>query len=311
VSGRVLVSGASGFIGAALVPALLRTGYTVRAAVRGPATASIPKGVETVPIPDLSEPIDWRPALEGVECVVHMAGIAHVGGKLGAGMYDRVNHLATANLAAACARAGVRRFVFLSSLRAQSGAAAPGILTERDEPRPTEPYGVSKLKAEAAVRSSDVAWTILRPAVVYGPSVKGNLASLLRIASTPWPPPFGCFSNRRSLLALENLVAAIDLALTSDACVRETFLVADLHALTLAEIVAALRAGTGKSPSLLPVSPSLFKAGLTAIGRTDIWERLGGDLVGDPSKLIGAGWRPDPDTVSALARMAATHRARA
>ena len=84
MSGRVLVTGASGFVGAALVPALLRTGYTVRAAVRRPATASLPKGVETVAIPDLSVPIDWRPVLEGVESVVHMAGIAHVGGKLGA-----------------------------------------------------------------------------------------------------------------------------------------------------------------------------------------------------------------------------------
>ena len=142
------------------------------------------------------------------------------------------------------------------------------------------------------------------------PAVKGNLASLLRIAATPWPPPFARFSNRRSLLAIENLVAAIELALTSDACVRETFLVADPHALTLAEIVSALRAGAGRSPALLSVPPSIFETGLKAIGRSDIWERLGGSLVVDPSKLIGAGWRPDPDTASGLARMAAAHRAR-
>jgi nucleoside-diphosphate-sugar epimerase len=173
-----------------------------------------------------------------------------------------------------------------------------------------EPYGISKLNAEAAVRSSGVPWTILRPAIVYGPGVKGNLASLLRIASAPWPPPFQRFTNRRSLLALDNLVAAIELALTQDACVRETFLVADPHAVTLAEIVAALRAGAGRSPSLLPVPPKIFKAGLKAIGRSDIWERLGGSLVVDPSKLIGAGWQPDLDTASGLLRMAAAHRAR-
>jgi nucleoside-diphosphate-sugar epimerase len=310
VTGRVLVTGASGFIGTALVPALLRTGYAVRATTRGRAAALIPKGAERVSIPDMGEPIDWRPALESVDCVVHMAGIAHVGGRLGADVYDRVNHAATAELVAACARAGVRRFVFLSSLRAQSGAAVAGIQTERDEPRPTEPYGISKLKAEVAVRSSGAPWTILRPAIVYGPSVKGNLASLLRIAATPWPPPFARFANRRSLLALENLVAAIALALTQDACVSETFLVADPKALTLAEIVAALRKGAGRSPRLFPVPPAIFETGLKAIGRTDIWERLGGDLVVDPSKLIGAGWRPDPDTAAGLARMAAAHRAR-
>jgi UDP-glucose 4-epimerase len=154
-----------------------------------------------------------------------------------------------------------------------------------------------------------VAWTILRPAIVYGPGVKGNLASLLRIASAPLPPPCARFSNRRSLLALDNLIAAIELALTMDTCVRETFLVADPHALTLAEIVSALRAGAGRSPALLPVPPSIFETGLKAIGRSDIWERLGGDLVVDPSKLIAAGWRPGRDTASGLARMAAAHRA--
>ena len=128
-------------------------------------------------------------------------------------VYDRVNHLATADLAAACVRAGVRRFVFLSSLRAQSGAAAPGDLTERDEPRPTEPYGISKLKAEAAVRSMCRGRSCGRRSSMV-PAVKGNLASLLRVAATPWPPPFARFTNRRSLLALENLVAAIELALT-------------------------------------------------------------------------------------------------
>jgi nucleoside-diphosphate-sugar epimerase len=115
VSGRMLVTGASGFVGAALVPALLRTGYTVRAVVRRHTPASLPKDVETFSISDLSEPIDWRAALEGVKSVVHMAGIAHVGGKLGPEVYNRVNHIATAEIALACARAGVRRFVFLSS----------------------------------------------------------------------------------------------------------------------------------------------------------------------------------------------------
>ena len=154
--------------------------------------------------------------------------------------------------------------------------AAPGILTERDEPRPTEPYGISKLKAEAAVRSSQAAWTILRPAIIYGPGVKGNLASLLRIAATPWPPPFARFTNRRSLLALENLVAAIELALAEDACVRETFLVADPHALTLAEIVTALRVGAGRC------------AGAAFRSAVNLRDRSQGNR---PLRHLGAPWR--------------------
>jgi UDP-glucose 4-epimerase len=262
-------------------------------------------GVEIVPVFDFTRPVDWGPMLSGVDWVVHLAGIAHVGPKVDPAIYDRVNHIATAELAAACARAGVRRLVFLSSVRAQSGAAAKNVLRETDEPRPTEAYGRSKLEAEAAVRFCDVAWTILRPAMVYGPGVKGNLASLMRLAASPWPLPFASFANLRSLVSIDNLVAAITFVLGEEACARETYLVADPSPVTFAEIVAALRLGTGRRPRLFPVPPAAFKAGLKLIGRADVWERLGGTLVADPGKLIAAGWRPDPDTKAALARMAA------
>lgn len=310
MSERVLVTGASGFIGAPLVKALARVGKAVRAATRHPAAVSLPKGVEVVAVPDFGQSVDWGPILSGVDAVVHLAGIAHVGPKLDPSVYNRVNHVATAALAAACVQAGVRRFVFLSSVRAQSGAAARCVLSEADDPQPTEPYGRSKLQAESAVRSCEVAWTILRPAIVYGPGVRGNLASLVQIAATPWPLPFAGFTNLRSLLSLENLVAAIMLVLAEDACVRETYLVADPKPLTLAEIVTALRLGAGRPPRLFSVPPSVFEAGLKLIGRADIWERLGGALVADPAKLISAGWRPDPDTKSGLAHMAASYRER-
>jgi UDP-glucose 4-epimerase len=303
VSERILVTGASGFVGTALVAALMRAGHAVLAATRHPEAASLPRGVEAVAVPDFRQSIDWTPMLAGVGSVVHLAGIAHVGTNADPAVYDRVNHIATADLAAACAQAGVRRLVFLSSVRAQCGAAATHVLCEADEPRPGEAYGRSKLMAEAAVRAHAPAWTILRPAMVYGPGAKGNLAHLMRLAALPMPLPFAGFSNVRSVLGLENLVAAIAFVLGEEACARETYLLADPEPLALAEIVAALRCGAGGRPRLFPMPPEVFELGFKLIGRADIWQRLGGSLAVDPSKLISAGWQPDPDTRAGLGRM--------
>jgi UDP-glucose 4-epimerase len=300
----VLVTGASGFVGKALVASLLRQGRPVRAATRNPAAQSMPQGAEVVAVTDLAEPVDWWPLLDGVEAVVHLAGIAHVGPDVDPDLYDRVNHVATANLVAACAEAGVRRFVFMSSVRAQSGPAAPHVLSECDEPQPSEPYGASKLQAEGAVQDSGVPWTILRPVMVYGPGVKGNLARLARLAASPWPLPFASVRARRSLVSVDNLIAAISFALTAPAALGEVFLVADPEPVSLPEILAALRRGAGRRPGLLPVPPALLQALLKLAGRADIWERLGGDLVVDPGKLIAAGWQPQGDTLGGLAQLA-------
>jgi UDP-glucose 4-epimerase len=304
VNERVLVTGAAGFVGAALTASLLRVGCAVRAATRDPERANLPKGAEVAALPDLQGAVDWAPLLEGIGPVVHLAGIAHVGPRADPALYDRVNHAATAELAAACATSGVRRLVFLSSVRAQSGPAAAHVLKETDPPRPSEAYGRSKLEAERAVRAAAVPSTILRPALVYGPGVKGNLALLKRIAASPWPLPFARFDSRRSLLGLDNLVAAILHVLAAEATSGETYLVADPGAVTLAEILSALRQGAGRPPRLFPLPPSVFEAPLKLAGRADVWERLGGALIVDPGKLIAAGWRPDPDTLGGLERLA-------
>lgn len=304
MSGRVLVTGASGFVGKALVASLLREGRPVRAAIRNPEAQSIPEGAGAVAIPDLAEAVDWWPLLDGVDAVVHLAGIAHVGPDVDPELYDGVNHIATASLVAACAEAGVRRFVLMSSVRAQSGPAAPHVLSERDEPQPSEPYGASKLQAEAAVQDSGVPWTILRPVMVYGPGVKGNLARLVRLAASPWPLPFASLRARRSLVSVDNLIAAISFALTAPAALGEVFLVADPEPVSLPEILAALRRGAGRRPGLLPFPPALLHALLGLAGRDDVWKRLGGDLVVDPGKLIAAGWQPQGDTLGGLAQLA-------
>jgi UDP-glucose 4-epimerase len=300
---RILVTGASGFIGRALVTELAGAGHTVRAAMRQPADV-FPRSVEVVAVSDLTRPVEWRALLSRVEIVVHLAGIAHTGPGIAEEAYDRVNRLATAELANAAYAIGIRHLVFISSIRAQCGPTAASVLRETDVPQPTDAYGRSKLAAEEAVRAANVPHTILRPALIYGPGVKGNLARLIEVAQTSWPLPLGLCRNRRSLLARGNLIGAIHLALQSPSARNQTFIVADPTPLTLAEIVTALRAGQGRSAGLLPVPSPLLALALKAAGRNDEWQRLGGTLIADPSKLMAAGWKPTIDTFAGLKEMA-------
>ena len=299
---RILVTGASGFIGRALVEGLANAGHTVRAAMRQPADV-FPRSVEVVAVSDLTRPVEWRALLKGMETVVHLAGIAHAGSGIAEDAYDRVNRLATAELAAAAKAVGIGHLVFVSSIRAQNGPSAAATLSEADPPQPTDPYGRSKLAAEDALRSAGVPHTILRPVLIYGPGVKGNLARLMDIARTPWPLPFGLCRNRRSLLARQNLIEAIHFALQAPAARDQTYIVADPVPLTLAEIVGALRAGTGRSPGLLPVPPALIALAAKTMGRDEEWQRVGGGLVADPAKLLAAGWKPSVETKAGLAAM--------
>jgi len=300
---RILVTGASGFVGRALVEDLATQGHRVRAAMRQPADI-FSRTVEVVAVSDLARPLEWRPLLADMDAVVHLAGIAHITSGIADDLYDRVNRAATAALASAAARDRIQRLVFVSSIRAQAGPAADHPLTEADAPHPVDAYGRSKLAAENAIRAAHLPFTILRPALIYGPGVKGNLADLVRLARSPWPLPLGALRNRRSLLARDNLVAAIHLALATPAMMNETYVVADPAPLTLAEIVGALRAGQGRGPRLIPVPPSMLALAFRAAGRAHLWDRIGGNCIIAPTKLLAAGWRPTTDTRAGLAAMA-------
>jgi nucleoside-diphosphate-sugar epimerase len=300
---RVLVTGASGFVGRALVPALVTSGYDVRAAVRHTPAPFAPP-VEVATQGDLGAYVDWQPLMAEVDFVVHLAGIAHTGSGVTEARYDCVNHLATAALAEAARTTRVKRVVFVSTIRAQTGPRSGYILTEADAPRPTDPYGHSKLAAEIALARSGADFTVLRPVLVYGPGVKGNLRALVRLATLPVPLPCGAFPNLRSVLSVYNLVAAIAHVLRHAASGGQTYVVADLQPVSLADIVTALRAGLGKAPRLLAVPPGLIRLGLTVLGRSRTWDQLEGQLVVDPDKLITAGWRPDLHTTAGLAAMA-------
>jgi UDP-glucose 4-epimerase len=307
----VLVTGASGFVGRPLVGALARAGYTVRAATRK-QTASFPGGVERVLVPDFTEPVGWEPVVRGVDTVVHAAGLAHADtSEIPEARFDRINRVATEELCAAAARAGVRRIVFVSSIRAQVGPSATHPLQETDEPRPTDAYGRSKLAAETAVRACGVPFTILRPVVIYGPNARANIRSLVRLAKLPLPLPFAGLTSRRSLLGVDNLISVVLFALATPATAGETFLVADPHPATIQEIFTMLRRAQGRPPGLIHVPANVIRVALAAVGCGPLWHRIGRELVVDTGKLEAAGWRPPLDTYSGLALSMPDRRTRA
>jgi UDP-glucose 4-epimerase len=253
---------------------------------------------------DLAAPRNMSNALAGVQAVIHSAGLAHGMSGLPEDDYRAINTEATVALARAAARAGARRFVFLSSIRAQSGPAAQEVLTEELEPQPTDAYGRSKLDAERGLTETAIDWAALRPVLVYGPGVKGNMAALLKLAQLAVPLPLGALSGRRSLLSVENLVEAIDVVLRADGPLRRPFIAADPDPLTIPEMIAALRQGLGRKPGLVPVPPVLLRQGLRLFGYGEAYERLAASLVADPRALTALGWRPPVATRDGLAALA-------
>jgi nucleoside-diphosphate-sugar epimerase len=300
MAGCVLVTGASGFIGSALVPALAMAGWRVRAASRNPKPVAAGSAIEPVVLPDLADSFDWAPLLQDVTHVVHLAGIAHASPSTAEDRFMKINGESVGALAEA---AGERRLIFLSSVRVLAGASADHTLQETDGPAPSDAFTRSKLAAERRLAESGTDWTVLRAAAVYGKGVKANLGALMMAARTSMPLPFGALDNRRSLLALDNLISAIRFVLGSDAASRESFLVADPEPIAMAEFVERMRESLGKSGNLVRIPERAIKRVLASFGREDDFERLSGNLVVDIGKLRGIGWTPPLTTAEGIRRM--------
>ena len=298
----IALTGATGFIGQHLLRKLPKHGHRLRVLLRRPA--SVPSKTASAVIGDLARPQNMAAALADVDAVIHSAGLAHAMSGLPEDDYRLLNTQATIGLARAAQRAGARRFVFLSSIRAQSGPTADRVLTEELPPQPTDAYGRSKLAAEQGLKELDLDWVALRLVLVYGAGVKGNMAQLLKLARAPYPLPLGALGAPRSLLALDNLVTAVDAVLAAPQPLRRPLIVADPEPLTIPDMITAMRRGLGRRPGLIPVPPRLLEMALRATGRDEVYQRLAGKLVAAPSALVRLGWTPavsSPDGLAALA----------
>lgn len=298
----IALTGATGFIGRHLLSELPKRGYRMRVLLRRPD--QVPEGASSAVIGDIASPQNMAAALRDVDMVIHSAGLAHAMSGQPENDYRTINTEATIKLAQAAERAGVKRFVFLSSIRAQSGPVAKGVLTEEMEPHPTDPYGRSKLEAEKGLSQLGLDWAALRPVLVYGPGVKGNMAALLKLSQTPWPLPLGGLRGQRSLLSLDNLTAALDTLLEAPGPLRRAFIAADPEPVTVPEIVAAFRKGFGRRPGLIPVPSFMLGAAASLMGRGEAYERLSGSLVASPEALRRIGWQPVNSTRDGLAELA-------
>jgi len=298
------LTGSTGFIGQYLLRELPKRGHRLRVLLRRPAT--VPMEAASAIIGDLARPQNMSAALADVDAVIHSAGIAHAMSGVPEDDYRVLNTEATIALAAAAGHAGVKRFVFLSSIRAQCGPSAATVQTEATEPQPTDAYGKSKLAAERGLAGLGIDWVALRAVLVYGPGVKGNMARLMRLARSPYPLPLRGLGGRRSLLGLENLTGAIEAVLAASGPLRRPMIVADDEPLTVAEMIAAMRQGVGRSPGMLRLPDALVRRALHALGRGEIYERLAGSLVVDASALRALGWRPAVAARAGLAELMRT-----
>lgn len=256
---------------------------------------------------------DWSLALKNVSVVIHLAARVHVMREEATDslpLYRQVNAAGTLNLARQAASVGVRRFVFLSSIKVNGEETPVGRpFTEEDIPAPCDPYAISKFEAEQDLRSlaaeTGMEVVIMRPPLVYGPGVRANFLAMLKWLKKGMPLPLGSINNRRSLLGLDNLIDLIVTCLEHPAAANQTFLVADGEDLSTTELVKRLGDGLGRPARLIPMPDWLLKAGAAAVGKRNIAARLCGSLQVDISKARRLlGWTPPVSLDEGLRRTA-------
>jgi nucleoside-diphosphate-sugar epimerase len=310
--GVSLVTGATGFVGRSLLRSLEADGVPVRAALRTPPSPAAEPLAHSV-VGDIGDATEWGPALDGVDVVFHLAARVHVMKDRSADPladFRRVNVLGSERLAHAAVRAGVRRIVFASTVKVLGEETAPDrAFDDASVPAPADPYSVSKLEAEAALRAAcagRVELVVLRPPLMYGADAKGNLPSLMKAVAAGVPLPLGSVRNRRSMLSVDNFVDALRLAATSPAAAGGAFLVCDGEDLSTPELVRRIGRAVNRPARLWPVPPALLERAARLVGAGDRIRRLTGSLRIDATGFRAAtGWTPRGSVDDGLAAMAA------
>lgn len=310
---RVLITGATGFVGARLLSTVVKSDrYEVVAAVRA-ADFIPPTGVKAVKVDGLRSDTDWAQALEGVDAVVHCAARVHVMNETAQDPlveFRKVNVEGTLNLARQAIDAGVKRFVFVSSIKVNGEGTAPGKpYAPEDQAAPQDPYGVSKMEAEQALRElaieTGLEVVVIRPVLVYGPGVKANFLNMMRWLDKGVPLPLGAIHNRRSLVAIDNLVDLIIVCIDHVAAANETFLVSDGEDVSTTQLLTRMARALDVKSRLLPIPAGLISLAARMLGRQSISQRLCGSLQVDISKNNSLlGWTPPIGIDAALKQTA-------
>jgi nucleoside-diphosphate-sugar epimerase len=301
----VLVTGADGFVGKALCRRLLEAGYAPRAALRSDASwpalhAAVPGFNDFAVIGDLGANPNLSYAFENVAAVVHLAARVHVMNDTARNPlheFRRVNVGGTAALAHAAAAEGVRRFVFVSTVKVNGESTARRPFTERDLPAPQDPYAVSKWEAEEALRGvsaeTGLEVAIIRSPLVYGPGVRANFLRLMRLVERGLPLPLPDTNNRRSLIGVENLADCLVRCVTHSAAANQTFMVSDGEDVSTRELLVRMAPLLGRSARFLPVPELILRLAARLVGKRSAIDRLLGSLEIDSSKVRRTlDWEP-------------------
>ncbi|MGQ0537432.1 MAG: UDP-glucose 4-epimerase family protein [Gemmatimonadaceae bacterium] len=304
------MTGAAGFVGSALITRLIASGtHTVRAVVRSESRA-LPPNIERA-VRDVGPQTDWVPVVRGIDTVVHLAARVHKMRDTASdplAEFRYVNTSGTLNLARHAVAANVRRFVFLSSIKVNGET---GSFREADAAAPADAYGLSKYEAEQGLKAiaaeTGMAAVIIRSPLVYGPGVQANLRALMRAIALGIPLPLGAVDNRRSLVALDNLVDLIVTCMEHPAAANETFFVSDGEDLSTPQLIRRLARAMGRPARLIPVPPAALTIGATLLGKSAVAQRLLGSLQVDISKTRQLlGWSPPVNVDEGLTRAVAS-----
>lgn len=311
---RVLVTGANGFVGQAVSRHLAARGVTVRAALRSASSGPDSSAWrERSIVGDLTPDTEWTAAVDSVDAVLHLAARVHVMDDRDAdplAAFRRTNVDATLQLARAAAAAGVRRFVFVSSIKVNGEETTGRPFSELDPPAPLDPYGKSKLEAECALRElsrgTGLEVVVVRPPLVYGPNVKGNFLRMIQWIDRKIPLPLGSAHNLRSLVGVENLSSALAACLLRAEAAGQTFLVSDTQDLSTVQLLRRTASALGRPAYLLPFPIHLLRLTARIAGQAAAVQRLSGSLVVDPRHIQEClGWKPPCSIDNGLAATAA------
>lgn len=299
------VTGAAGFVGRAVVATLRSRGLSVRPLVRSAAAG------DAIPVGEIGPDTDWSRALDGVTHVIHAAARAHIMKDDAAdplAVFRQVNVEGTRRLAEEAAARGVRRLVFISSIKVNGERTRPGQrFTASDRPAPEDPYGLSKWEAEQVLAGisarTGLEGVVVRPPLVYGPGVKGNFARLIRWVKAGVPLPFASVCNQRSLVSLDNLVDLLHRCAVHPAAAGRVFLAADGEDLSTPELIRRMAQALNRPARLFPVPPRCMRAAAKLAGREGEVERLINSLQVDIGPTCeGLGWKPLEDVDAGLAK---------